>query len=182
MHYEDQKYYHIFNRGANKQKIFYCDENYSYCLRLFKKYLDRYNVSMIAYCLMPNHYHLLIRQNEAGSISRFLQTVFNSYSQAFNRMSGHSGTLFEGRPKSVEVVDDNYAVRLCAYIHRNPVAAKLVSRPEDWRFSDYVDWIGMRETCMSDLSFRDSHFNLPAEYKDFVLSSPGNQGNPCEPS
>ena len=94
MKYEGNKYYHVYNRGANKQDIFRGRGDYELCLHLFGKYLSQYRVSIMAYCLMPNHYHLLLRQNEGGSISRFVQTVFNAYTQAINLSTGHSGTLF----------------------------------------------------------------------------------------
>ncbi|MFA5832870.1 MAG: transposase [Bacteroidota bacterium] len=92
MKYENEKYYHVYNRGANRQNIFLKNENYEYCINLLLKYSPQYHVSIFAYCLMPNYYHLLLRQNGNGSIGRFIQTVFNSYTQAFNKITSHSGT------------------------------------------------------------------------------------------
>ncbi len=78
-------YYHIFNRGVNHQNIFYSDENYKYCLRLIKKYIKKYFMTIIAYCLMPNHYHFVIRQDSDIPISKFINTLFNAYVQALNK-------------------------------------------------------------------------------------------------
>lgn len=168
MKYEYDKYYHVYNRGANKQNIFLDRSHYNLCLHLFGKHLSQYRVSIMAYCLMPNHYHLLLRQNEGGSISRFIQTVFNAYTQAVNLSTGHSGTLFQGRAKGLEITSDEYAVRLARYIHYNPVAAGLVSKPEVWEYSDYRDWSGIRKADLSDLALRDRYFDNPREYKTLM--------------
>lgn len=168
MKYEDERYYHIYNRGAHKEKLFYSDENFSFCLGLFRKYIHEYHVSMVAHCLMPNHYHTVLYQQRDGSISKFIQTVFNAYSQSFNRVTGHSGTMFQGRVKGVSVTGNEHLLHLCAYIHRNPVSANLVKKPEDWRFSDYADWIGIRDAGLSDPGIRKDLFQSPDEYRRFV--------------
>lgn len=168
MKYEDENYYHIYNRGAHKEKLFYSDENFSFCLGLFGKYVREYRVSVVAYCLMPNHYHTVLYQQTEGSISRFIQTVFNAYSQSFNRVTGHSGTMFQGRVKGIRVTTNEHLIRLCAYIHRNPISARLVKRPEDWRFSDYADWIGLRNRDLSDPGLRKELIRSPDEYRAFV--------------
>ncbi len=168
LRYQDKKYYHVYNRGANKQNIFLSYGNYDFCLRVVGKYLPKYHVSVMAYCLMPNHYHFLLRQNDNGSISRFIQTTFNAYSQAINLSSGHSGTLFQGRVKGLEITSNEYAVRLARYIHYNPVAAGLVGKPEAWEFSDYLDWAGFREGKLSDLTLRDAYYSSPREYRTLM--------------
>jgi putative transposase len=80
---------------------------------------------------MPSHYHFLLRPEEDGLLSRFIQRLFNSYTQAFNKQQGRSGTLFEGRAKSVRVDTDEYVLHLCRYIHLNPVRAGLVAHPAE---------------------------------------------------
>ena len=174
MKHEDGKYYHIYNRGANKQKIFYSDENYFYCLHLLEKYRIQYAVSVIAYCLMPNHCHLLLRQNAGGSISRYVQTTFNAYTQALNKVAGRSGTLFQGRAKSIEITTDEYAIRLCRYIHYNPVASKLAVNASEWNYSDYNEWITDGKPSIKnsnalkvDFTLRDGYFNSGDGYKKF---------------
>jgi REP element-mobilizing transposase RayT len=168
MQYHDEKLYHIFNRGAHQSLIFYSRGNYSYCLSLLQKYKEKYKVAIVAYCLMPNHYHLVLKQLPRGSISRYLQTVFNAYTQAVNRQKGKSGTLFQGRAKARIIESDHYALQVIRYVHLNPVAARKVETAEEWEFSDYGEWIGMKDCCLSDLDFRDSYFPHADEYRLFV--------------
>ncbi len=122
-------YYHVYNRGCNRERLFVNDENYLFLLKRAKSYLSEYPLSVIAYCLMPNHYHFLCRPEEDDSLSRYIQRLFNSYTQAFNKQQGRSGTLFEGRYKSILVDTDEYVIHLCRYIHVNPVRAGLVRDP-----------------------------------------------------
>ena len=168
MKYEDEKYYHVFNRGANKEKIFFGPDNYTFCLGLVNKYRKEYQVSIMAYCFMPNHYHFLIRQAVGGSISKFVQTTFNSYAQAVNIQQKRSGTLFQGRAKARRVEDDSTALHLVRYFHLNPVEAGLVSTPDSWEFSDYRVWCGQALPLVTDLRLRDAEFTDAAEYASFV--------------
>jgi REP element-mobilizing transposase RayT len=94
------EYYHVYNRGCYKELIFREDENYLYLTRLLNESLRKRHVSMIAYCLMPNHYHFLTRQESDVSISEVMQDVFNAYVKAFNKRYGRTGTLFEERFKA----------------------------------------------------------------------------------
>ena len=88
------QYYHIYNRGVERRRIFSSDENYRFLLRRIKEFFPEYAITFIAYCLMPNHYHFLLRPERDGSIGPFLQRLFNSYTQAFNKQEKRSGTLF----------------------------------------------------------------------------------------
>ena len=142
-HYAGQ-YYHVYNRGVNRQRIFASEENYNFLLRRLKQFLPFYHIGLIAYSLMPNHYHFLIEVFEDGCLAPFIQRLFNSYSQAFNRQQNRTGTLFEGRAKSILVDKSEYVYALVRYIHLNPVVAGLVSTPEEWRFSNYLEWIDAR--------------------------------------
>ena len=178
MKYQDHFFYHIYNRGAHKEKIFFSEEHYLRCLNLLHKYADKYAVSIIAYCLMPNHYHLILQQKENGSISRCLQTTFNAYSQTVNLMVGHSGTLFQGKAKSKLIDSDEYVLQVIRYVHLNPVSAGLVQKPEDWHFSDYREWIKETGDFPKDTAnrmvpsegdkLRAAYFASAKEYKQFV--------------
>ena len=90
-------YYRIYNRGAHRQTLFREETNYCFVLRNVKKYCRELQLGMVAYCLMPNHYHFLIRQNGDYPAGLPPQRVFNSYSKAYNKKYSSSGTLFEGR-------------------------------------------------------------------------------------
>jgi REP-associated tyrosine transposase len=163
-------YYHVYNRGTNRQPIFANQENYRFLLRRVKTFLPLYSIHIVAYVLMPNHYHFLVAVDKDGELSRFFQRLFNSYSQAFNRQQRRSGTLFESRAKSILVDETNYVYALVRYIHLNPVLARLVKTPEDWQFSNYPEWIGVRNNGLFDPEFRNMFFSSPQEFRDFVLS------------
>jgi len=162
------QYYHIYNRGAGRSKIFFIEDNYRYLLDLIQKHMGKYGISIIAYCLMPNHYHFLLKQMTDEPISKFINVLFNAYVQALNRQQSRSGTLLEGRFKHVCVDDWNYLSQLCRYIHRNPVKAGLVSKPEDWSYSNFREWVGMRNSELKDDVFIKTHFQDPEEYRIFV--------------
>ena len=169
-------YYHIYNRGANRQPIFRADVNYVFLLRRVKKHATLLDVSVIAYCLMPNHYHFLLRQDGSHTISAWVQAVFNSYTKAFNKMFDRGGTLFEGPFRAVTVDRDEYLVHLCRYIHLNPVRAKLVQFPEEWPYSNYREWIGQRAGALQDEAFIREWFPSPQEYRQFVMDGLGDAG------
>ena len=161
-------YYHIYNRGVGRGPIFFSPENYEYCLRLLKRYYRRYGASVTAYCLMPNHYHFLLRQESDVPLSKFINVLFNAYVQAVNRQRGRTGTLFEGRFRHAWVDCEEYLVHLCRYIHLNPVRANLVSKPEDWPYSNCLEWFGEREGTLKDAKFVLEHFSSSEDYRQFV--------------
>ena len=167
--FSEGNYYHIYNRGCNKEPIFRSSENYFYLLRLLKEKLKIADVSPISYSLMPNHYHFLLRQDGDREISKMIQSLFNSYTKAFNKRYSRSGTLFEGPFKSICVDDEAYLIHLCRYIHRNPLEAGLVRSIEEWEFSNYLEWIGRRNGTLVDMDFVGQYFQDGNEYKRFVL-------------
>ena len=89
---------------------------------------------------MPNHYHFLLRQTGDYSVSEFMQSIFNAYTKAFNKMYKRTGTLFEGPFKAIEVLKEDHLLHLCRYIHRNPLEAGLVKNISDWPYSNYTEW------------------------------------------
>ena len=163
------RYYHVYNRGCNREAIFANDRNYLFLLRRVKSFLSNYPLSMVAYCLMPNHYHLLLRPEEDGALSPFVQRLFSSYTQAFNKQQRRSGTLFEGRAKSVLVDADEYVLHLCRYIHLNPVKAGLVADPGEWPYSNYLEWVERRRGNLVDRAFVRGYFATPDAYEAFVM-------------
>jgi putative transposase len=164
-------YYHVYNRGCNRENIFVTADNYRYLLQQIKRILPDSRISIIAYCLMPNHYHFFMRSDSDDAAGRFIQRLFSGYTQALNKQQKRHGTLFEGRARSVEVTDDVYAVHLCRYIHLNPVAAGLVQRPDDWQYSNYLEWIGKRSGTLIDREFVQYYYPRPGAYEDFIRST-----------
>jgi putative transposase len=143
--FKKSRYYHVYNRGANRNKIFFAKENYLFLLKKLKEYSKKFNFAVIAYCLMPNHYHFLLRQDGDDPLNISIGFLFNSYSKAINKKYNKSGTLFEGHFKCVEVDDEKYLLELCRYIHRNPVDDKVTENIEEWVFSNYLEWTGERK-------------------------------------
>lgn len=166
-HYEGN-YYHVFNRGVDHQTIFKNNENYLFLLKRITQFLPDYPVTLIAYCLMPNHYHFLFYIKKDAGLGPFLQRLFNSYTQAFNRQQGRTGTLFEGRAKSRLIDRNNFLLHIVRYIHMNPVSAGLTHKPEDWPFSNYREFIGMRNGPFFNADFLRIQFGTPQEYKVFT--------------
>ena len=100
-HYLQGHYYHIYNRGTSKMSIFREADNYTHVLKRIKRYRNEFDLAVIAYCLLPNHYHFLVRQDGEQPAGLLPQRVFNSYSKAYNKRYDHSGTLFEGPYKVI---------------------------------------------------------------------------------
>ena len=162
------EYYHIYNRGCNKEKIFRSEENYRYLLHLLKTKSVQLNVAVIAYCLMPNHYHVLLRQDGDIPAGNLIQYTFNSYSKAFNKRYKRTGTLFEGPFKAKHIDQQEYLIHLCRYIHRNPPEAGLVDLIEKWEFSNYHEWINKRKGFPLDKAFVKNNFDTVSDYIKFV--------------
>jgi REP element-mobilizing transposase RayT len=170
-------YYHVFNRAIEGEMLFHSRDNYLHCLALLKRYIHEHGVSVIAYTLMPTHYHFILKQLSNIPISRFISVLFNSYVQAFNRQHGRRGPLFEGRFKHVHIDNEEYLVHLCRYIHLNPVKAKLVAKPEDWSFSNYLEWTKRRDGSLIDTPFVQSLFKCSTDYENFVLEPEKERGD-----
>jgi REP element-mobilizing transposase RayT len=163
------QFYHIYNRGVGRQPIFREEENYLFLLRRVNKYASAFHIAVITYCLMPNHYHFLLRQDDQIPAGRLPQRVFNSYTKAFNKRYDRTGTLFEGPYKAIHVDQDHYLLHLCRYIHANPVKHGLVYDLEQWPYSNYMEWVGARNGKLVDHTFAREHFPVTESYRQFVL-------------
>jgi REP element-mobilizing transposase RayT len=163
-------YYHVYNRGASKADIFLNDRDYVYLLNQIKKLVKEFEITIIAYCLMSNHYHFLLRQDGEKQISAFMQAVFFKYSLHFNARHHHSGTIFEGPFQAIPVDRNTYLLHLCRYIHRNPLEAAIVVKPEQWDYSNYAEFIGIRNGALVDREFVKINFGSPENYADYVMN------------
>jgi len=139
--YEDA-YYHVMNRGRGRQLIFHSDEYYQAFLDTLAEASERFELMVHAYCLMSNHYHLLV-QTPLGNFGRIMRHINGVYTQRFNRLKRTDGPLFRGRYKAVLVDADAYLLQLSRYVHRNPVETKrpLVNTLEKYRWSSYTAYI-----------------------------------------
>ncbi len=141
-------YYHLYNRGNNKDLIFFEDDNYVYFLGQFKKYVVPF-CEVYAYCLMPNHFHFFLRVNDEVLFEKGIKNFFISYSKAINKKYNRVGSLFQGRYKISEITTDSYYATIIAYIHQNPVIAGLVRNMEDYKYSSYSAYLSKKETLLN---------------------------------
>jgi len=162
-------YYHLYNRGANRQPIFREPTNYDFVQRKMAKVAKRHQLGIIAYCLIPNHYHFLIRQDGEDPARLLPQYVFNAYSKAYNKRYGHSGTLFEKMYKAIEVYTPAYVQNLVRYIHANPVMHGMVTDPFDWPYSNLHEWVGERQSDLHDPGFEDEYFDGAETYRRYLI-------------
>ncbi|HTL06821.1 MAG TPA: transposase [Chitinophagaceae bacterium] len=151
---EAGKVYHVYNRGNNKQNLFEKDQQFFFFLEKLEKYVCP-TMEVFCYCLMPNHFHLLVRvkmnkglsdeQISKAAIKSF-KDLFISFSRTMNLSHGRTGALFQPKFKKKKVEDDAYFTWLIQYIHLNPIKAGLCGRFEDWRYSSYNAIISNRPT------------------------------------
>jgi len=165
--FQAEHYYHIYNRGNNYDPIFYERENYLFFLRQLRKYLRPEKIAVIAYCLMPNHYHLLAAL-KADDLPRMMQPFVLSYTKAINERYSRVGSLFQGRFKAIHVAREEYLLHLARYIHLNPVAAGLTRTPEQWEFSNYRDILGLRPGNLAEPDIILSQFPTQDGSRRFV--------------
>ena len=164
------QYYHFYNRGNNRQAVFFERENYLYFLRGIKKYL-RESMDILAYCLMPTHYHILVRvrsimsqtsEDSAGkevskAVSLAMQKFGISYTKAINKRFDRVGALFQGQFQGKPIQHYTHLLNLCVYVHANPVKDGLAALPEDWEFSNYPEWMNLRAGSLVNREFIQEH-------------------------
>ena len=148
-------FFHIYNRGNNRENLFIESRNYAYFLRLYTRHIEPV-ADTYAYCLLKNHFHLLVRIKTEAEVSstgdrpivpvRGFSNLFNAYTKAINKTYGRTGSLFEERFKRIPVQDDRYLRRLIFYIHYNPQKHGLVDNFRDWPWSSYPALAGRGKT------------------------------------
>ena len=169
------EHYHLYNRGNNRERIFYERENYFFFLQRLRKYLIP-ALDIVVYCVMPTHYHLVVRVNqtsevsETSGVSKAMMQFSVSYTKAMNRRYDRVGALFQGPFRAKHVNQNDYLVHLSRYIHLNPVTDGLVQRPEDWEFSSYRGYIGVRHGTLPTPEIVLSQFPSRDAYRKFVES------------
>lgn len=205
--YQENSYYHLYNRGVEKRNIFLNEKDYQVFLSYLKIYLTpkdksslRSNllevknwakkdeiirlinlknyatsVDLLAYCLMPNHFHFLIKQEPAMAMKSFMQSFFTKYSMYFNRQHKRVGTLFQGNYKAVQVKSEEQLVYLSKYIHLNPGKDKFRA----WRYSSLTNYFGtinqvwVKPAAILSLFSKDrpatSYSKFMKEEKDFCI-------------
>lgn len=177
---DPEQIYHIYNRGIDHSKIFYEDANYDYFVKKVEKYICSCS-ELLGYCLMPNHFHLLIRITEESivledreyprmypfmritALSAGIKTLLSSYARAINHQEGRNGSLFKQntRMKLTGTGDiDSYAVWCLHYLHLNPVRSGLVTHPSEWPWSSYNEYFGSAKKAVCDTEVGREALNL----------------------
>jgi len=136
----ENAYYHVMNRGRGRQRIFHGDAYYRAFLDTLAEAHRRFGLQILCYCLMSNHYHLLVKTPE-GNLGRAMRHINGLYTQRHNRLRKTDGPLFRGRYKALLVEEDSYQLQLSRYIHRNPLGAGMVKRLEDYAWSSYPYYV-----------------------------------------
>lgn len=188
-------YYHVFNRGVGKMDIFKDEADYRFFLYRFKEnivpemvpfskrrepspggYVRRVlppgSFGIICYCLMPNHFHFLIKQNAQLPVSKLISKICTSYAKYFNLKYERIGSVFQGAFKAVSVDNDSYLKWLSAYIHSNPVIAGLAKNPRDYQWSSMPEYAGIRDGVLCEKDFILEMFGKqPGKYEQFVTET-----------
>ncbi len=213
--FENNNFYHVFNRGTEKRRIFQDNSDYVRFIHYLFEFNDKNNISnvirrvgkekyiqedvrgptsninkhrdllvdVVCFCLMPNHYHLLLRQKVDGGISKFMQKLGTGHTMYFNERYERNGVLFQGKFKAVHVETDEQLTHLSRYIHLNPVELKepnwkekgiknksdVFRFLENYRWSSYPDYIGKKNfPSVINKKFLDQYFDDPRDYEKFV--------------
>lgn len=200
--YEEGGYYHIYNRGVEKRNIFLDEGDYKNFLGILKMYLVEPNlqgltlqvdgglksmppskrpinyateISLICYCLMPNHFHLMVRQNSDRSIAHFLQTIMTKYVVYFNKKYKRQGGLFQGRYKAVRITSEDQFIYITKYIHRNPIdlmpARSDLAGLAEYKYSSYGNYLRLFKQSWvktEDILSYFSKTNPRSTYQAFV--------------
>lgn len=193
--------YHVFNRSIAKQPIFLDQRDYQRALETIKYYRffspslrfshykrltpdtkkafledlikgGKFSVEIFAYCIMPNHFHFLLKQTEGNSLSAFVRNFQNSYSKYFNTKRKRSGSLFQAMFKAVRIESEEQLVHVSRYIHLNPTSSFLIKTAslENYPWSSFSDYSPDRRTdLLTSTKLVLSHFSSKEKYREFVF-------------
>lgn len=188
--FADQSFYHIYNRGVEKRIIFLDERDYQRFLQTLYHYqfdkpvpsfskrkgLNSQNftqntpiVEIIAFCLMPNHFHLLIKQCKENGVSEFMSKVINSYTKYFNARHKRVGPLLQGMFKAVSIDSDIQLMHVSRYIHLNPFVSNLTRDLDNYLYSSYPDYIGLAKGKICNKKPVLNLFKDSDDYKEFVV-------------
>ena len=189
----DNEIYHMYNRGVAKQNIFNDERDYDRFSKTISYFLESKPaqklsnidpdtlklilnqpakdpiVEILAYCLMPNHFHLLVKQLKVGGITNFTRRTFDSYTRYYNTRHDRVGTIYQGKVKGVHIDNDTQLLHVSRYIHLNPYVDKLVDNPTNYKWSSYQQYIRNYNNRACNTSFILSIMDKGQSYKDFVM-------------
>lgn len=166
---------HLIQRGNNRSVCFFSEDDYLFYLELLAVQANKNACEIHAWCLMTNHVHLLISPHEKNSASSLMKGIGQRYVQYINRTYGRSGTLWEGRFRSCLVQSDSYVLACYRYIEMNPVRAKMVTHPAEYRWSSYranaqSEFSHLITPHAQYLSLGDTHISTAEVYRELFRS------------
>lgn len=170
--------YHITSRGDDRKRIYISDYDYNKFLEYVLAAKDKYKFYLYAYVLMSNHYHLFIETTQPN-LSRIMQYLNTAYTAYYNTKWKRKGHLFQGRYKSIIVDRDSYFLELTRYIHLNPVRAKMVKNPEEYKWTSFHGYMNKKRDGYIDKDRVSIYLGMKSErYNEFVLEGIGKDTNP----
>jgi REP element-mobilizing transposase RayT len=162
------EYFHVYNRGVKKSDIFDSKENYSFFLTKLSTVWIPCRVDVISFCLMPNHFHFILKQNGQESIAGFMKALCSSYAKALNNQRGSSGHVFESKYKIKLIDSEDYLIWLSRYVHRNPKEGGLVRECLDCEFSSFKDYVQTKRHRFISPGVVVSQFSSAEQYRRYV--------------
>lgn len=167
---DDSQYFHVFNRGNDRKNIFLSAADYGRFLEKLQEYSLKHNVEVVAFCLMRNHYHLLLQEAEIGGIAKLMQRLNVAHAMYFNKRYQQIGHLYQGPYKEKCINTDAYMLQVSAYIHNNPVG--IGKDPQSYVWSSFPDYLGGQASWLNKAPilgyFAES--NKVQAYQDFVVA------------
>jgi len=140
----DTSFFHIIVQGINKEYIFYKEDYIKKYIKLLFDNSKKYEIRIVAYCIMNNHAHMLLYTESIEDMSGYMKSVNTSYAKYYNRNENRVGIVFRNRYKSEPIFDEEYLLNCISYIHNNPVKAKIVRELNEYKYSSYNDYIYKR--------------------------------------
>jgi putative transposase len=159
--------YHVLNRGNAGQEIFHKEQDYRAFIDLMREAKGKFAIKLFAYCLMPTHFHMIVKQSVREALSKFMQWLMTSHVRRYHRHYGSSGHVWQGRFKSFLIEEDNHLITVLRYVEGNPVRAGLVQSAREWPWSSHRETIGEQSRCLVD----EPPVKLPGEWGRFVDTS-----------
>lgn len=160
--FADGEIYHLINRGNGRQQVFHKDQDYHAFVNLLGEACERKPVALLAFCLLPNHFHLLVKPNSGTELSPWVQWIMTSHVRRYHRHYGTSGHVWQGRYKSFIVQEDNHLLTVVRYIEGNPVRSNLVASAADWQWSSHSSRL------MAHSSLNQLPIELPSQWTEYV--------------
>jgi len=177
MEFEASKFYHVYNRGNNKQTLFYSSGNYLFFIKKMRRHLVKH-CNILAYCLIPNHFHWLIlvkktsrNSKERHPLDQQIGTLLSSYTQSLNNRYNRTGSLFQQTTQSIPLTTQIQGLTCFHYIHQNPIRAHLVKEMGAWPYSSFPDYSGKRNGTLIDKDVASQKLDLAITPEKFIEQS-----------